>query len=308
MKQKIITLLILLLCVSTCVQAQTSKGDKLFAEGQALQKKKQYKAAILKYQAAKVAYTTEEKKQMCEAQILLCRPAYNKNQIQDQKTGNRVSIRATPQNITLSGEEEGHINVNINASDTTWFYEVPEGLAGESVFVSVERMSPQVLSISAGKNNTTLERHQSVYLRLGDISDTIKVVQSGKTVSLKTNRNILEYGLKGGSKTIEVITNSDSTITTFNNQCWYVESKPEWIDVTVMPDVEESSVDKAKTKIKNFFKNTKVTYAEDEKATKVNISVVPLIKSDAEYTTGRRGEIILASQSTKYKVIVVQQK
>lgn len=52
-----------------------SNGDKLFLEGQQLQKTLTLKAqtqAIKKFQAAKVVYTTAGKKKMCDNQIAIC--------------------------------------------------------------------------------------------------------------------------------------------------------------------------------------------------------------------------------------------
>lgn len=52
-----------------------SNGDKLFLEGQQLQAVQtinSQQAAIKKFQAAKIAYTTTEKKTMCDNQITIC--------------------------------------------------------------------------------------------------------------------------------------------------------------------------------------------------------------------------------------------
>lgn len=59
---------------------------------------------------------------------------------------------------------------------------------------------------------------------------------------------------------------------------------------------------------KGLIKSAKPVLAEDEKLSRLSITVVPLIKSDKEYETGRKGELIIASQSKKYKIIIVQQK
>ena len=65
---------ILMLCFTASISAQ-SKADQLFLEGQNLQKTMtvaSQNAAIKKFQAAKVIYTTAEKKQMCDNQIDVC--------------------------------------------------------------------------------------------------------------------------------------------------------------------------------------------------------------------------------------------
>lgn len=66
-------MLVVLFC-SIAVSAQTS-GDKLFLEGQKLQQKMTVVAqtsAIKKFRAAKIVYTTTDKKTMCDNQIAIC--------------------------------------------------------------------------------------------------------------------------------------------------------------------------------------------------------------------------------------------
>ncbi|MDO5526029.1 MAG: BACON domain-containing protein [Prevotella sp.] len=74
---KLITKLILSLlfvCFSVAVNAQ-SAGDRLFAQGQKFQMTQTVKAqrqAIAKFEAAKKAYDSAAKKQMCDNQIAIC--------------------------------------------------------------------------------------------------------------------------------------------------------------------------------------------------------------------------------------------
>lgn len=74
---KLITKLILSLlfvCFSVAVNAQ-SAGDRLFAQGQKFQITQTVKAqrqAIAKFEAAKKAYDSAAKKQMCDNQIAIC--------------------------------------------------------------------------------------------------------------------------------------------------------------------------------------------------------------------------------------------
>lgn len=74
---KLITKLILsllLICLSVTVKAQ-SAGDRLFAQGQKFQMTQTINAqkqAIAKFEAAKKAYDSATKKQMCDNQIAIC--------------------------------------------------------------------------------------------------------------------------------------------------------------------------------------------------------------------------------------------
>lgn len=63
-----------MLCLSTGIMAQ-SNGDKLFLEGQQLQKVQtvtSQNAAVKKFRAAKIVYTAVENKTMCDNQIVIC--------------------------------------------------------------------------------------------------------------------------------------------------------------------------------------------------------------------------------------------
>ena len=83
-----------------------------------------------------------------------------------------------------------------------------------------------------------------------------------------------------------------------------MESKPDWIEVNIDMTTKISPANFKKA----FGKTIKTVLAEDEKSSKLLITVVPLLKSDTEYASGRRGEVIIAAQSKRYKIIVVQQK
>ena len=64
-----------LLFCTTNLMAQSSRGDKLFLEGQNLQKTMtiaSQNAAIKKFNQAKVAYSSADKKSMCDNQIGIC--------------------------------------------------------------------------------------------------------------------------------------------------------------------------------------------------------------------------------------------
>ncbi len=69
--------LCVLIFFAVCVAAGAqSSGDKLFLEGQNLQKVLtvgSQNAAIKKFTAAKVVYMTADKKKMCDNQIAVCR-------------------------------------------------------------------------------------------------------------------------------------------------------------------------------------------------------------------------------------------
>ena len=169
-----------------------------------------------------------------------------------------------------------------------------------STLVSV--FSP--LFINAAANPSTLERYQTIRVSCGDSSKVMKLIQKGKTVTLSASTAMLNYKIKGGDKSIELYTNSDSVVKDNNGATWYVESKPEWAEVTL--DVKKKGF---LSIVKDAVTGTvEAATADDVKKSNVKIYVQSILKSDPEYSTGRRGEVVFASQDKRYKVIIIQQK
>lgn len=311
---------ILLLMVSTTVSAQ-SNGDKLFMEGQALQQKQTIASqnqAIKKFEAAKVVYTSADKKKMCDNQIAICN-----NNISSLKRVSSKGSKEKKQTVTVQetklalsknfilfdGDKKGVYSINVTAPSIDWSFKSSDGVEGEENFVKATRSSDaKSIDIEVEANSSTLERHQSFVVSYESTTDTLLVSQSGKEVTLSTSSNLVEFKLKGGSKSLELYTNSDSIITSNNGLTWYVESKPEWIETSVEVNKEKSVVGKGLSALKRLVSSTaKAATAADVKTSIVKIVAISLPKSDPSYSTGRRGEIVFASQNKTYKITVIQQ-
>lgn len=310
---------ILMLVLATSVFGQ-SNGDKLFMEGQKLQQKQTITSqnqAIKKFEAAKVVYTSADKKKMCDNQISICN-----NNIASLKRvssgGGKAKKTTAPQEVKLSlsqnrisfdGDKNGISNVAVTAPTIEWTFNSPEGIEGEENYVRATRSSDaKSINLEVEANTSTLERHQSFVISHGNQTDTLIVSQSGKEVTLSTNTNLVEFKLKGGNKSIELYTNSDSTITSNNGLTWYVESKPEWIETTVEVNKKKSVVGKGLSALRGLVSGTaKAATAADVKTSTVKIVALGLPKSDPSYSTGRKGEIVFASQDKTYKITVIQQ-
>lgn len=311
---------ILLLMVSTTVSAQ-SNGDKLFMEGQALQQKQTIASqnqAIKKFEAAKVVYTSADKKKMCDNQIAIC----NNNKSSLKKVSSKgskekkqtVTVQETKlalskNFILFDGDKNGAYSINVTAPSIDWSFKSSDGVEGEENFVKATRSSDaKSIDIEVEANPSTLERHQSFVVTYESTTDTLLVSQSGKEVTLSTSSNLVEFKLKGGSKSIELYTNSDSIVTSNNGLTWYVESKPEWIETSVEVNKEKSLVGKGLSALKGLVSSTaKAATAADVKTSIVKIVAISLPKSNPSYSTGRRGEIVFASQNKTYKITVIQQ-
>lgn len=310
-----------MLCVAANTLAQSS-GDKLFMEGQKLQQTQTVvaqKQAIKKFQSAKVVYTSVDKKKMCDNQIAICnnniaslkksggkKNKSNQDSIRTEKT---VPFTLSQNQVQFDGEKNGAVIVNVQAPSLEWMFNLPEGIDGETNFVEVSRsLDSMSLEISAKANPSTLVRTQTINVTHGSSVKKIVVQQQGKEVHLSASTSLLEFGVKGGNKFMELYTNSDFTVSTNNNLTWYVESKPDWVEIGVETKKKKGIVGKGLSAIKEFVEGkAEMVSAEDLKRSDIKVVVVPLLKSDKEYQTGRRGEIIFASQDKRYKVIVFQQ-
>ena len=211
--------------------------------------------------------------------------------------------------ILFDGDKSGTYSITVTAPSMDWSFKSSEGVEGEENFVKATRSSDaKSIDIEVEANPSTLERHQSFVVSSESTTDTLLVSQSGKEVTLSTSSNLVEFKLKGGSKSIELYTNSDSIITSNNGLTWYVESKPEWIETSVEVSKEKSTVGKGLSALKGLVSSkAKAAKATDVKTSMVKIVAISLPKSDPSYSTGRRGEIVFGSQNKTYKITVIQQ-
>lgn len=316
--RNIVTILILI--VTHTISAQ-SNGDKLFMEGQALQQKQtivSQNQAIKKFEAAKVVYTTADKKKMCDNQIAICnnnisslKKVSSKGTKDKKQTAavQEVKLALSQNRLSFDGDKKGASSISVTAPSIEWSFKFSEGIEGEENFAKATRSSDaKSIDIEVDANPYTIERRQSLVVTYENTADTLLISQSGKEVTLSTNSNLLEFKLKGGNKTVELYTNSDSIISSNNGLTWYVDSKPEWIETSVEVKKEKSVVGKGLSALKGLVASTtKAATAADVKTSTVLIVARPLPKADPAYSSGRRGEVVFVSQDKTYKITVIQQ-
>lgn len=316
--RNIVTILILI--VTHTISAQ-SNGDKLFMEGQALQQKQtivSQNQAIKKFEAAKVVYTTADKKKMCDNQIAICnnnisslKKVSSKGTKDKKQTAavQEVKLALSQNRLSFGGDKKGASSISVTAPSIEWSFKFSEGIEGEENFAKATRSSDaKSIDIEVDANPYTIERRQSLVVTYENTADTLLISQSGKEVTLSTNSNLLEFKLKGGNKTVELYTNSDSIISSNNGLTWYVDSKPEWIETSVEVKKEKSVVSKGLSALKGLVSSTaKAATAADVKTSTVLIVARPLPKADPAYSSGRRGEVVFVSQDKTYKITVIQQ-
>lgn len=292
-----------------------SNAEKLFSEGQKLQQTQtiaSQKAAIKKFQSAKVVYTSKDKKQICDNQISICnntikilstRSAPRKKTETEPTAAPAFSLSQTQ--IEFDGDKAGSYSITVTAPAGNWSFSIPKGIEGETDFVKATRNNDSSgIVIEAEANPTTIERKQTVSFTYEEESKSLTVTQKGKPVKLGASDNIIEFSYKGGKKTLDLYTNSDSLTTYSNGQYWYVESKPDWIDIRVAVKKTKSILGKGLSAIKGLVSSTsEIALDEDIKTSNLEIVAQPL-KGNAD----KKGEIIFASQYERFTVTASQSK
>lgn len=204
----------LLLMAATDALAQASRGDKLFLEGQNLQKTMtvaSQNAAIKKFQQAKVAYTAQDKKSMCDNQIDICHANIKRirdTKHRDNKTARKESTDSVAGSKTTKSPQAGKdsskpkrddVQIAFSKTRLDFSYAPDEGAtqtvdvecnyddwtldsipAWVQVFTAPDRKS---INVAVTEENTTGDyRSATVIIRCDDKLATLTVNQDKKNV------------------------------------------------------------------------------------------------------------------------------
>ena len=309
---------ILLVCamigIVSAVSAQTS-GDKLYSQGLSLQKNQNVnsqRAAISKFQSAKKLYDSAAKKKQCDDAIAV---SYNiiktissrKGRI-NTKNDRNVDLKTSVLEISnekLQIDSEHHsVTVNITTTESEWSV-TPISNDDGVAFLSVNRNKEENnFEIVCSANNSTQKRSQTVEVRAGDLKKNLIVEQEGKPTILTVEKTVVEFSGKGGSKSIEVYSNSDTAVEANNNRNWKVVSKPEWINVIGEEFKEKGFLGKLGDKAKGLVSRNSAN-ANDSSVIKSVMKIV--VASKPKNEDSRSGEIIISSENQQ-ATIIVQQK
>lgn len=319
-----------LLCLASVVAVAQKNADKLFLQGQQLQKTltvSSQEKAIKKFAAAKVIYTSAEKKAMCDNQISNCRsnisnlkrrsrPQPKKKVASNEEANKDVqdTLSLAQEDVFFSANTSDSASIMVNAPSKDWTFDVLEGVSGEDDFLQAHRNTDTTaIVVVASENPLTLARRQSVKVICGNESKTLVVRQRGKEVTLQGSESLLSFKAKGGVKSMQLFTNSDSIVANNNSMAWYIASKPDWI-IVQEGVIKGGLLGKAMAAVgkpiteSGYNSSTTATSTRGIKTYNIIINASPLVKHTPEYTTGRTGEIEFASQDKRYKVTVRQQK
>lgn len=185
---------VLMLCVPAGMVAQ-SNGDKLFMEGQQLQQVQtiaSQNAAIKKFRAAKVVYTTAEKKKICDNQIAICNN--NIRAIRAKSSSGSGSQNTTQSGTTVTSKKETHKNVELSLSETRLdFKSKPKEGATQSVEVECNyddweiASNPEWVTVYLSEKKFTVEAEENTGEE--DRSGVIVVKCGDKEVNLVVNQD-----------------------------------------------------------------------------------------------------------------------
>ena len=214
----ILTTLTTTILLAICGQAaaQSSRGDKLFLEGQTLQKTMTVASqnkAITKFQQAKVAYTSQDKKSMCDNQIESCRAnirrineaaraqrtAKAKKEEPEEPQADTVVVEPTRNDVEISfsktrldfgyspsAEETQNVDIMCNYDDWT-LDSLPSWV---QVYVAPDRKR---INVAVTEKNTTGEyRSATVIARCDNKYATLTINQDKKNVG-----NVIKDRFKG---------------------------------------------------------------------------------------------------------------
>ena len=208
---RIIALVLFMTCMTFSALAQSSRGDRLFLEGQNLQQTMTLQSqndAIKKFQQAKVAYTTDEKKQMCDNQIGICnnnirritsqQSQQRRNNSSNTNNSNSGSAETTTQQRQRT--ERTDAQISFSASRLDYVYNPASGATQSvdvicnyddwtldsipswvQVFISPDKKS---MNIAVIENNDTGEARSCVIIaRCDDKYATLTINQEKKNLA-----------------------------------------------------------------------------------------------------------------------------
>lgn len=304
-----------IVCVARPAFAQSS-GDRLYSQGLELQKKQtiqSQKSAIAKFQSAKKLYDSAAKKKQCDDAIAVSNSIIKT--ISTSKNSRGTSLNAKTAELKtsvleLSNEklqldcERRTVTVSLTTTETEWSI-TPITNDDGGAFVSVnQHRDEKIFEIVCSANNSTRQRSQSIEVRAGELKKVLIIEQSGKPTILSVEKTVVEFSSKGGSKSIEVYSNSDSSEEGNNNRNWKVVSKPEWVNVIGEEFKEKGIFGKLGDTAKGLVKKQSAS-AEDPSVVTSLMKLV--VSSKSKKDPSRSGEIVISSENQQ-ATIIVQQK
>lgn len=310
---------LILICIMlgiACHATAQSSGDRLYSQGLELQKKQtvqSQKSAISKFQSAKKLYDSAAKKKLCDDAIAVSNNiiktiSSNKGSRNNSQNSKNADIKTTV--LELSNEklqldcEPRSVTVSLTTTETEWNI-TPITNDDGVAFISVnQHKNEKSFEIVCTANNSTRQRSQDIEIRAGELKKILVVEQSGKPTILSVERTVVEFSSKGGSKSVEVYSNSDSSEEDNNNRNWKIVSKPEWVSVIGEEFKEKGFLGMLGDKAKGLVK--KASASADDPSVVTSVMKI-VVASKPKNESSRNGDIVISSENQQ-ATIIVQQK
>lgn len=308
-------LICIMLGIAYHATAQSS-GDRLYSQGLELQKKQtvqSQRSAISKFQSAKKLYDSAAKKKLCDDAIAVSNNiiksiSSNRGSRNNFRNSNNADIKTSV--LELSNEklqldcERRSVTVSLTTTEAEWSI-TPITNDDGGAFISVnQHKDEKSFEIVCSANNSTRQRSQGIEIRAGELKKILIVEQSGKPTILSVERTVVEFSSKGGSKSIEIYSNSDSSEEENNNRNWKVVSKPEWVSVIGEEFKEKGLLGKLGDKAKGLVK--KGSSSADDPSVVTSVMKI-VVASKPKKESSRNGDIVISSENQQATIIVQQQ-
>jgi len=299
-----------------------ANADAKYKQGLSYQKKMtvaDQDKAIACFSSAKKMYDATKNKKQCDDAIQVSVSIKKKLKNSGSKTSQKTrryeeeeakvtslsTLEVSNSRFSLEAESKT-VSVTVTTKSDSWEADAISGTDGTN-FLTVQKKDDDTFEIFCPANASTRKRSQKVKVSAGNSEKYVVVEQSGKPVILRLGENLWECSWKGGDKTIDIYCNSETTANDNNEQNWRVESKPDWVSVTFATKKKQSLLGKAGSFAKKLVKGeAEVSDDPTLKQTMVNVVVEKLKNGTSEFTSGRKGEIVFASDDQRATLMVVQ--
>lgn len=296
-------------------QGGKSSGDRLYNQGVELQKKQTVKAqrqAIEKFRSAKRLYDSAANKKKCDDAIVVSNNII-KGLTDDTPHATTTTAPAKPsaarETLVLSSErlqtdaEERTVTVTVRTQEPKWIVSPVANEGGESFVTVTAHPESQSFDVYCPANGSTQKRSQYVKVAAGNLMKTLWIEQSGKPTTLGISKAVVTFTSAGGSKSVEVYSNSSETEEDNNNRNWSVYYKPSWVNVVGEEKKEDGFLRKLGGKLKKLVEKESTVVADSTVVT----SVMKIVVSSKPYgTQARSGEVMIKSGDQQAKIIVQQ--
>lgn len=328
MRLKRLMTIICAFLLSVSMAFAQSSGDRLYNQGLALQKTMTISAqnqAISKFSSAKKLYDSAAKKAQCDQAISVSRNiiaslkggggAKGGGSVSRNQRNQTKEVKEVTPTLSLSNSEfdidlnSKALSVTVNTNQDSWTVNTVACEDGSS-FLKANKLGSSGFEIIVPQNPSCVSRTQKVIVTAGDLKREVAVTQSGRHVALDSNVKTFDFKVNGGKKDIDVSCDSDFKYEQNAMQNWYVESKPDWIIVTLNTkkgkNIFQKIGDGAKNLADKVMGGDNAPVNPKEVKTSVNIKCQGIKPGTAEQTTGRNGTIVLRSGDTTLTLYVNQ--